>query len=71
MQNELLNTLEAAEKLRLSKGTLEVWRHLGRGPKYLKIGRRVYYSITDLNAYVESSKVDTVDSYHQSEVHNG
>ena len=53
----LLNTKEAAEKLGLSPGTLEVWRCLGKGPRYIKIGRRVGYDLKDLDAYVESCKV--------------
>ncbi|NDV23844.1 AlpA family transcriptional regulator [Desulfovibrio sp. JC022] len=53
----LLSTKEAAEKLGLSPGTLEVWRCLGKGPRYIKIGRRVGYDLKDLDAYVESCKV--------------
>ncbi|MFW5489115.1 MAG: helix-turn-helix transcriptional regulator [Desulfovibrio sp.] len=53
----LLTTKEAAERLGLSPGTLEVWRCLGKGPRYIKIGRRVGYDARDLEAYVESCKV--------------
>ncbi|NDV28151.1 AlpA family transcriptional regulator [Desulfovibrio sp. JC010] len=57
----LLSTKEAAEKLGLSPGTLEVWRCLGKGPRYIKIGRRVGYDLKDLDAYVESCKVVPLD----------
>ena len=40
-----LNTPEAAKHLGLRPGTLEIWRSLGKGPRYLKIGRRVQRSI--------------------------
>ena len=53
----LLNTKEAAERLGLSPGTLEVWRCLGKGPRYIKIGRRVGYDANDLDLYVESCKI--------------
>lgn len=31
--------------------TLQWWRSSGRGPKYLKIGKRVVYARADLDAY--------------------
>jgi len=31
--------------------TLERWRWLGRGPKYLKIGGRVVYRLEDIESY--------------------
>ena len=40
-----LNTPEAAKYLGLRPGTLEIWRSLGKGPRYLKIGRRVVYEL--------------------------
>lgn len=63
MQNEMLNTPEAAKKLRLSPGTLEVWRHLGKGPKYRKIGRKVYYTTQDIQDFIDHSEIKTIDSY--------
>lgn len=57
-----LNTPEAADYLGLSPGTLEVWRSLGRGPRYRKFGRRVLYEIQDLDAYSASRIVETRDT---------
>ena len=53
----LLSTKEAAEKLGLSPGTLEVWRCHGKGGRYIKIGRRVGYDLKDLDTCVESCKL--------------
>lgn len=61
--SKLLNTVEAALFLRLRPGTLEVWRCHGKGPRYSKIGRRVMYEKNDLQLFVESGKVETIDSY--------
>ena len=58
----LKNTVEAAEYLGLSPGTLEVWRSLGRGPRYRKFGRRVMYDIADLDRYAATHIVETCDS---------
>ena len=32
--------------------TLERWRATGRGPKFVKLGRRVAYRLVDLEAFV-------------------
>ena len=61
--SKMLNTVEAALFLGLSSGTLEVWRCLGRGPKYSKLGSRVLYEKSDLESFIASGKVETVDTY--------
>ena len=48
----LLSSDEAADFLRVSRYTLPTWRRLGRSPPYRKLGRRVIYSMTDLEAFV-------------------
>jgi excisionase family DNA binding protein len=48
----LLTQAEAARFLRLSERTLERLRVSGGGPKYVKIGRRVFYRQQDLEAWV-------------------
>ena len=58
-----VNTREAADILRLSPRTLEIWRSRGRGPRYLKFSGKVFYNISDLEEFVNSSIVETVDSY--------
>ena len=37
--------------------TLAHWRSEGRGPAYVKIGAKVFYTGRDLNAWIESRKV--------------
>ena len=38
--------------------TLAGWRCEERGPVYMKIGKRVYYKGADLNAFIDSHRVD-------------
>lgn len=57
-----LNTREAAQYLGIRPGTMEVWRSLGRGPRFCKIGARVVYNITDLDEYAQSCVVETIDT---------
>jgi excisionase family DNA binding protein len=46
----------AAKYLGVSVRTLEDWRAKGKGPTFRKIGYRVRYEISDLDAFLESSK---------------
>lgn len=57
-----LNTQEAAQYLGLKRGTLEVWRSLGKGPRYFKLGTRVVYEVEDLDAFATSRPVETRDT---------
>uniref|UniRef100_I2PZB9 Helix-turn-helix domain-containing protein n=1 Tax=Desulfovibrio sp. U5L TaxID=596152 RepID=I2PZB9_9BACT len=52
----------AAEQLGVSVHTLRMWRHRGRGPVYSKLGRRVLYLRPDLDAYLESCRVQPVNA---------
>ena len=37
---------------------LAQWRHKGIGPAYYKLGRKVVYRGTDLNAWAETNRVE-------------
>ena len=52
MEVDLLTTYEAAESLRLKPETLTAWRTRGGGPKFVRLGRRVLYRRTDLDAFI-------------------
>lgn len=49
----LINTVEAAQILRLTPYTLRLYRMHGKGPNYKKIGSRVFYSHSDIQAYLD------------------
>ncbi|WP_242899332.1 helix-turn-helix transcriptional regulator [Stenotrophomonas maltophilia] len=57
-----LSTSAAAERLGLSKSTLDKMRCEGRGPRYLRVGKRCFYRPADLDAYLEAAVVETADS---------
>lgn len=40
-----------AQRWLISPRTLEQWRWQGRGPRYLKIGGRVIYPLSEVEAY--------------------
>ena len=59
---ERLSTAAAADWLGLSKSTLDKMRCEGRGPRYLRVGKRCFYRPADLDAYLEAAVVETADS---------
>jgi excisionase family DNA binding protein len=54
-----LTEREVAERLGLSVATLRAWRHRGKGPRYLRLGRSVRYLPSDVAEFVRESAVDT------------
>ncbi len=46
-----LNQVHLARRWNLSPRTLERWRWLNQGPRYLKIGGRVVYRMEDVEAF--------------------
>jgi hypothetical protein len=46
-----LNQVQLSRRWSLSPRTLERWRWLKEGPRYLKIGGRVVYTLEDIQAY--------------------
>ncbi len=55
-QLERLDTPRAAQFVGVSKRTLEKWRYEGIGPPYLKLGRRVLYSMADLEDWIDKHR---------------
>jgi len=53
-----LNQVELSRRWSISPRTLERWRWLGQGPRYLKIGGRVVYRLEDIEAF-EAQQVRT------------
>ncbi|GAA3837238.1 helix-turn-helix transcriptional regulator [Streptomyces chiangmaiensis] len=46
-----LTTSEVAQRYRTAESTVRYWRHVGYGPKGMKIGRRVLYSEAELTRF--------------------
>lgn len=49
---EYLTTEEVAELVRAPAETVRYWRHIGKGPKSFKVGRRVLYRREDVEAWL-------------------
>lgn len=55
-----LTTEEVARILRTSPETVRYWRHVNKGPKSFKIGRRVLYAREDVEAFVAEARSSAV-----------
>ena len=51
-----------AEHLGLSVQALALMRHEGTGPAYVKLGRRVRYRMSEVEAWLDSNTVKTGDA---------
>lgn len=51
-----LTTAEVAEELRMPAETVRYWRHVGKGPKSFKIGRRVLYAVEDVQTFIDEAR---------------
>jgi len=58
---DLLSAEDVARLTGLSTETLAQWRSQRRGIPYLKIGRRVRYDLTDVQAYLRGCRVSVSD----------
>lgn len=52
--DDLLDMEETSDRTRTPVATLRFWRHQGRGPKSFKIGRRVMYRASDVDAWLQA-----------------
>ena len=50
----LLTSDEVAQRLRMRRNTLEIWRMKGIGPAYRKLNRAVRYAEADVVAWIEA-----------------
>jgi hypothetical protein len=48
---------QAAVVIGVKPTTLAAWRHFGRGPKYLKIGRSCFYRRGDIETWMDAQAV--------------
>jgi predicted DNA-binding transcriptional regulator AlpA len=54
--SEPLTESEAALRLGLKVATLRAWRHQGRGPAFVRLGRAVRYLATDIEDFLNANR---------------
>jgi hypothetical protein len=64
-----------AQRWLISPRTLEQWRWQGRGPRYLKICRRVVYPLAEIEAFeaanLHANTVGPIDNRHEEKPAGG
>lgn len=69
---ELLTVEEAAQRLKVSRHTLNRWRVEGQGPPYLKYARVVRYVAATLDAWlIERTRRSTRESRGENDAGSG
>jgi len=63
IQKKFLPTNEAAQRIGIPPGTLSNMAWKKTGPKFYKVGNRRLYDIDDLDAFVKSNPVLTIDQH--------
>lgn len=49
-----MTTKEVAELVRTTDSSVRYWRHIGKGPKGAKVGRRVLYERAEVERWIRS-----------------
>ncbi len=52
--SQLIKSPDAATLLCISPITLRKWRWEGKGPKFIKVGRKVAYRKSDIDEFIEA-----------------
>ena len=50
--DDFLTTAELAALVRTSPDTVRYWRHVRKGPRSMKVGRRVLYARSDVERWL-------------------
>jgi excisionase family DNA binding protein len=51
-----LTETEAAARLGLKVATLRAWRHQGRGPAFVRLGRAIRYLSSDIDEFLRANR---------------
>jgi len=62
MEQILFTTKELSKKFNIPVGTLANLRCQGRGPAYIKYGRKILYPLSEMEKWLRLNLVKTLDS---------
>jgi predicted site-specific integrase-resolvase len=56
---EPLTEADAAVRLGLKVATLRAWRHQGKGPAFVRLGRAIRYLVNDIDEFLRANRHGT------------
>jgi hypothetical protein len=62
----LFDPEETSAYLRIAKQTLAKWRSAGGGPRFVRIGGRIFYDVADLDAFIAARKFQSTAEADQA-----
>jgi len=65
--NQIMTPQQTAEFIGLATGTLAKMRLRGNGPIYIKTGRRVFYTLHDINTWIDERKFRNTSAYNNKD----
>jgi hypothetical protein len=62
VEKQSMTPKDFSEAHSISEGTLANWRWQKKGPRYYRVGRKIIYKVADIEAWLFSRPVLTIDS---------
>ena len=62
MAKQWLTAAQVEEMTGIKEKTLANWRSQGRGPQYHKVGKIIRYALEEIERWMQSFRVRTIDS---------
>lgn len=59
MQDPILTVSQVSDETGVPAGTLRYWRHINEGPESFRLGRRVVYKRSAVDAWVAAQQLAT------------
>jgi len=63
IKKKFISTTEAAQRIGIPEGSLNNMAWKKTGPRFYKVGKRRLYDVDDLDAFVKSNPVLTIDQH--------
>ena len=58
---------EAAEYIGTHPTTMPTWRNRGKGPAFIRLGRKIAYALEDLDAWLAANRTEPAPASSQAE----
>ena len=71
MKATCINQIQLAARWGISHRTLERWRWTGEGPKFVKLGGRVVYRLSDIEEYEQTMLRTCTPANERAQAHGG